>query len=153
MLGRKLNIDRIAALIVLAVCAVFWWQLGFINTKLDKIFPQFVIISLAVLSGILLIKSFIKPESKAIFTMKHRGMVALGAALLVLWVVLIDYIGFLITSIAMFAILSWIMQDKQKRTVKAAISSVLVGAILIGAVYLLFAKLLMVPLPKGTLFM
>jgi len=153
MLGRKLNIDRIAALIVLAVCAVFWWQLGFINTKLDKIFPQFVIISLAVLSGILLIKSFIKPESKVIFTMKHRGMVALGAALLVLWVVLIDYIGFLITSIAMFAILSWIMQDKQKRTVKAAISSVLVGAILIGAVYLLFAKLLMVPLPKGTLFM
>lgn len=153
MLDGKLNIDRIAALIVLAVCAIFWWQLSFINTQLDKIFPQFVIISLVGLSVILLIKSFIKPEFKAIFRMKHRGMVALGAALLVLWVVLIDYIGFFITSVVMFAILSWIMQDKQKRSVKAAVSSVLVGAVLIGAIYLLFAKLLMVPLPKGTLFM
>lgn len=153
MQGKKLNIDRIAALMVLAVCAVFWWQLSFINTQLDKIFPQFVIISLVGLSVILLIKSFIRPETKAVFTMKHRGMVALGAVLLVLWVILIDYIGFFITSVIMFAILSWIMQDKQKRTAKAAVSSVIVGAVLIGAIYLLFAKLLLVPLPKGTLFM
>lgn len=153
MQEKKWNIDLVAALLVLAVCAVFWWQLGFINTQFDKIFPQFVIIALVILAVLLLVKSFVKPEMKKVYAIKNRNMVALGAVLLVLWVVLLDYTGFFLTSVAMFAVLSWIMQDKAKRTFKAAISSVLVGVILVGAIYLLFVKLLMVPLPKGALFM
>ncbi len=43
------------------------------------------------------------------------------------------------------------MQDKEKRTLKSALNSVIVGSILIGLIYLVFVKLLLVPLPKGFL--
>ncbi len=98
-----------------------------------------------------MIKAFTKPELKELFAIKNRNMVALGAVCLVVWVALLGVTGFISISVLAFTLLSWIMQDKQKRTVKSAINSVIVGSILIGLIYLVFVKLLLVPLPKGFL--
>ena len=69
---------------------------------------------------------------------------------LFLWVGLIKYFGFALSSIVVFTGISWYLADK-RRKIKTVVNSILVAVALTLLIVVVFEKILLVPLPKGEL--
>lgn len=151
---NKHNTDLIAAIFMLAVVVVFWIQLMALKTHrfyvhLDIIFPQFVLISMAVLSLILLIKSFREPDRKTLFLTTNKEKIIIAIVAGILWVSLFSVLGFLISNIIFITFLTIILEEKSKNNPKKLILSLIFSIMIVAVAYFLFSSVLKVPLPKG----
>jgi len=151
---NKHNTDLIVAIFMLAVVVVFWIQLMSLKThrfyiQLDIIFPQFVLISMIVLSLILLIKSLREPDKKTLFLTTNKKKIIIVVIAGVLWVSLFSVLGFIISSIVFITFLTIILEEKSKNNLKKIILSVIFSLIIVTVAYFLFSNVLEVPLPKG----
>ena len=151
---NKHNTDLIVAIFMLAVVVVFWIQLMSLKThrfyiQLDIIFPQFVLISMIVLSLILLIKSLREPDRKTLFLTTNKKKIIIVVVAGILWVSLFSVLGFIISSIVFITFLTIILEEKSKNNPKKIILSVIFSLIIVTVAYFLFSNVLEVPLPKG----
>lgn len=146
------NIDRISAIIILGICAYFWTESREF-TQFGRLFPQVIVIILAVLSLSLLVLSFVKPKQSRLFN-REEGVsflpVVIAVLLMIAWIFIIQLLGFLVTSTIFFALMV-ILFDRKKRTVVYYL--IRIGTVILVTVsfYLFFARLLMVPFPRGVL--
>jgi len=143
------NTDLIATIFMLIVVVVFWFQIQHLSSQLDVIFPRFILICMLVLSIILLIKSFVKPERRALFLVKNKTKLVIAIIAGILWIFLFSILGFFISSIIIFIFLTITLAEKSEKIPKKIISTVIISLIIVTIVYFLFAKVLEVPLPKG----
>lgn len=149
--------ERLGPVIMLAVVAMLWTQRTY-TTPFGGIFPDRVMGILVILSVLALILSFLKKPSthpmppKPGSQMKQQwfdlGVVGL---ILLLWVLLLRPLGFVLVSVVGFAGIS-IFLTRKKLTAWVIGKSVVYALILTYAFLLIFGKLLLVPLPVGTLF-
>ena len=151
---NKHNIDLIAAIFMLAVVVVFWIQLMSLKThrfyvSLDSIFPQFVLIIMAVLSLFLLIKSLTKPDKKTLFLTTNKKKIIIAVVAGILWVSLFSVLGFIISNIVFITFLTIILEEKSKNNPKKIILSIIFSIIIVAVAYFLFSNVLKVPLPKA----
>ena len=146
---NKQNTDLIVSIFMLIVVIVFWIQIQQLSSPLDIIFPKFILICMLVLSSILLVKSLIKPDRKALFLIKNKINLFMAVTAGILWISLFSVLGFFISSIIAFIFLTIILGGKSEKTPKKIILTVIVSLTLVVTVYLLFSKVLEVPLPKG----
>lgn len=151
---NKHNTDLIAAIFMLAVVVVFWIQLMSLKThrfyvSLDSIFPQFVLIIMAVLSLFLLIKSFREPDRKTLFFTTNKKKIIIAIVAGILWVSLFSVLGFLISNIIFITFLTIILEEKSKINPKKIILSIIFSIIIVVIAYFLFSNVLKVPLPKA----
>jgi hypothetical protein len=152
--GRH-DTDRIAALFVFVFSSVFLWQLKYVNDRLDVIFPRTILIGMIVLSVILLVKSFVKPDPqsiKAIFEIQNRGRVLAGALGTVLWVFIIPLLGFAATSFIALIALSIALGKRPDRTPVKLVSTGVVALVIVSIIYYFFTAVMEVQLSKGILF-
>lgn len=145
----KQNTDLIVAIFMLIVIAIFWVQIRHLSSHLDIIYPRFILICMLVLSSILLIKSLIKPDRGALFLIKNKINLFIAVIAGILWISLFSALGFFISSIIIFILLTIILGEKSERNLKNIISTIIVSSIIVVIVYFLFSKILEVPLPKG----
>ena len=143
------NTDLIAAIFMLIVVVVFWFQIQHLSSQLDVIFPRFILICMLVLSIILLIKSFVKPERRALFLVKNKTKLVIAIIAGILWISLFSVLGFFVSSTIIFISLTITLGEKSEKNLKNIISTVIVSLIIVTIVYFLFAKVLEVPLPNG----
>jgi hypothetical protein len=73
---------------------------------------------------------------------------AVATALLAGWVILLTFLGYLISGILMFFVVSLVLRQKPLRLRDVAVDAALSAAI-VGGVYWAFTNLLFVPLPPG----
>jgi len=151
---NKHNTDLIVTIFMLVVVIVFWIQLTSLKTHrfyvhLDMIFPQFILICMLVLSLILLIKSFIKPDRKTLFVITNKKKLIIAVVAGILWVSLFSVLGFIISSLVIFTFLTIILEEKFENNPKKIILTVIVSLVMVLGVYFLFSIVLKVPLPKG----
>jgi putative tricarboxylic transport membrane protein len=152
---RKVDTDKITAVLVLIFSGVFLWQLKYIHSPLDVIFPRTILIALIVLSIILLGKAVFRPSpgsQKALFQVANGGKLAAGLIGIVIWLFLIPLIGFAVTSGAALAVLSAFLGKKADRTPRRILSTLFISAAIVCAVYYFFAEFMEVQLPRGILF-
>jgi len=98
---KLINTDYISGIVVLAVTALFYLQIGKWS-KYAIIAPQAILIVLFVLGVILLIKGRYKPEKASpSFTQINRSLVFF-VVIGLLWVFLMNTIGFVVTSMIAF---------------------------------------------------
>ncbi len=146
------NVDRIASIIILGICAYFWTESRDF-TQFGQLFPQAIVIILGLLSLALLVVSFVRPQEKRLFK-KEEGVsflpVIIAVVLMMAWVFFIQLLGFLVTSTLFFSLMV-ILFDRRKR--KIVYYLVRIGAVILVTVsfYLFFARLLLVPFPRGVL--
>lgn len=148
MQSSKKNTDLISAVLMLILSSVFWRQLSYVSEELDRIFPQFILIAMIVLSIILLIKSFIKPDLKRLFSVKNRKNVLVGVLITLLWVILLNVIGFGLTSFIAIITLALLLGGSHGKP-SAILNTLVVALIVVFTVYMVFARFLEVPLPRG----
>jgi len=151
MQRAKQNTDRIAGTLMLAVAAIFWFQLNQVSNVLDQIFPRFILVVMTVLSIILLVKSFVKPDLKTLFLVDNKKNLYIGVLGIILWGTLLNKFGFIVTSVSIYTALSLILRKDEKLTPWFILKSLLIAMIIVFIIYFLFSKSLEVPLPKGIL--
>ena len=155
MVKKEHNTDRITAIFVFIFSTVFIWQLKYIHNPLDVIFPRTILIGMMVLSIILFVKSFVRPDPKCIkdlFDIKNRGKVFTGTLGTLLWLLVIPFIGFAVTSAIALMVLSMALGTKSDRTPGKVISTVLVALVIVAAIYYFFTAFMEVQLPRGIFF-
>jgi hypothetical protein len=151
----RYDTDRIAALFVFVFSAVFLWQLKYVHDHLDVIFPRTILIGMIVLSVVLFVKSFVKPDPqsiKAIFEIQNRGRVLTGALGTILWALIIPWLGFAATSVIALIALSIALGKRSDRTPVKLVTTGVVALVIVSIIYYFFTALMEVQLPRGILF-
>ena len=118
-------------------------------SRLGGLFVNYTLVVIAILSALMLIKGFVKPEKLAFFdTSEERNNVIVGIVILAIYLILMPLIGFLPASYLFYTIFNlYLAQDRWSW--KNIIRSVVISAVVVTAFYGVFRFLLAVPLPAG----
>ena len=140
----------VAALLIIVGGLALWDSLDYTDAD-SFVFPRTIAAAMIVFCVALIAWNLVRPAtpetSAAGSTPRRVGLVAamLGAALSM------PYIGFLIAGLGAFAAIMWLaMYDPWTRG--RLLLYPLVGAAIVFGFYVLFTKVLLVPLPVGRLF-
>ena len=149
---KGVNTDLIAGVTGLLITGVFWFSIEFDISNLSIMFPKAVILIMALVSAALTVKGFVRASIKEIFSegSNIRAMVT-GAAFFA-WGIAINYVGFFVTSVtAIVAIACYLALARRKITPGLIVLWVVVALVEVTFFYLIFTRLLHVPLPRGIL--
>ena len=149
---REVNTHLISGLIGLTIVVVFWMRRGRLS-DLSSMFPDAVLVILALLSLALIVIGFTKPEMRALFTEGDRPRMVVTAATILAWILAIPRLGFFVSSVLAFAVLTWYLGRAQRRvTLPTSLLWVVFSAAVVGAFYFVFTRFLHVRLPQGMFF-
>jgi putative tricarboxylic transport membrane protein len=145
---KKLNTDYIGGAIVLAVSALFFFQIG-PWSKFAIMAPRSILWIIFAFGAALLVKGKVKPEMLASsFPKINRSMIFIVVMGLI-WVFAFNVVGFLVTSSVAFFVILFVYSPKSGK--ERIIESAAVTAGVVAVLYLLFNKFLLVMLPTGFL--
>jgi hypothetical protein len=143
-----------SSVIILGMCGYFWAVARRFD-RFGRLFPRVIIIILAVLSLFLLLSALVTRDRNDRKVFGGAGMryasVLLCVFLFVAWVFFIRVIGFVVTSVIFFSIVS-ILFDTKRRTLPHILIRIATVAVTVGVFYLFFALFMLVPFPRGVLF-
>ncbi|MCL4515001.1 MAG: tripartite tricarboxylate transporter TctB family protein [Firmicutes bacterium] len=160
------NIDRKAAIMMLAVSIIFWAQMPGLMNPFSIVFPRAILTLLTITSLVLLVRTYLRPKGQAPEVAQsgkaqepgagaaNAGTwknVIISVVVVAVWIALLDVVGFYVTSVLAFAFLAWFLGQGVKH-LREAVTMLVIIAAEIGVFYVIFAKLLLVPLPTGVLF-
>ena len=152
---KNANTDLIAGLFGMTITAVFWFFIDPDISHLSIMFPKAMVIIMGIISAALVVKGLIKTKAQ------HGDMFAEGSnqrwiitgILFFVWVIAVAYIGFWVCSVVGISfIVYYLSRAVQRPSLVRVLGWV---AIVIGEVtffYLIFTRLLEVPLPADLLF-
>ena len=151
---KGVNVDLWAGLFTLAVTGLFWMQI----LERDEfsfhslIYPDRILPILGILGAVLVIKGFVKPTRKVEFCKELNTELVFTAVVSAIWVLAMDYFGFLLTStVAMFLML-YRFQPKELRSAKSLLQFCLIIFGELAFMWVVFVNFLAVSLPEGQFF-
>lgn len=149
---RRANTDLLSGILGLAIAGVFWWGRGDVG-HLSIMFPHALLFLLAAFSVALMVKGVVRPDRRSIFAEGDRAKIIGTCTILFVWVTAIPYIGFFLSSVVSFwGMTCYLATSRQKVTPLLAAKLFCVVLAEVTFFYLIFAKLLYVPLPTGAFF-
>ena len=149
---RRANTDLLSGIIGLGLAGVFWWGRGDVG-RMSIMFPHALLFLLAAFSVALVVKGIIRPDRRSIFAEGDRAKIIGCCAILFVWVVAISYTGFFLSSVAGFwGMTCYLASSRRQVTLKLAAKLLCVVVAEVTFFYLIFTKLLYVPLPTGAFF-
>jgi len=149
---KNANTDLIAGLVGLAITAAFWFSLDPEMTRLSRMFPRAMIKIMGLISVLLVIRSFVNPDRRNLFAEGSNRRVLVTAGHFFAWGVAIPYAGFFVSSVIVISSLVYYLAlANRKVSLKVMSGWVLIVLFEVGFFYLIFTKLLHIPLPGGFL--
>lgn len=150
--------DRLGSILMLAFIVVLWVQRDY-TTPFGGIFPDRIMILMTIFVVAALILSFTpyrvmtegeeKPEEA---TEGKRWLdMAVVIAIMLLWVLLLRYLGFALTGVVGFTSIAWYVSGERKNW-KVIVKALLIGLAMTYLIVYIFGHLLLVPLPPGEIF-
>ena len=138
----------IAALVIAAIVVYKTLDLSLHGA----IFDRAGAVVLACLGVTMLAMGYWRPTALQFFeSTAERSRVLTGLLILVLYLMLLPYLGFIIASCIFYFVLQVYLLDAPRRLSNLVTAAALAVAVVI-ALYLLFHRVLLVPLPPGVLF-
>ena len=149
---RHANTDLYAGILGLVMVGVFWYGRGDVG-HLSIMFPHAILFLLGAFSAALVIKGLVRPHRRSIFAEGDRAKILGTGAILFSWVNAIPYAGFFVSSVAGFwGLTCYLASSHRKVTPLQAGKWLCIVLVEVTFFYLIFAKLLYVPLPTGIFF-
>jgi putative tricarboxylic transport membrane protein len=149
--------DRLGSIIMLTFIAILWVQRSY-TTPFGGIFPDRVMIIMTIFVVVTLILSFTRyrtmkeEEQKESETGEKRWLdMAVVIVIMMLWVLLLRYVGFALSGVVGFASIAWYISG-QRKDWKTVVKALLMGLAITYLIVFIFGYLLKVPLPKGEIF-
>ena len=150
-MNKTVNADVFSGAVGLIVAAIFWFSIEQVSW-LSIRFPQYLIAIIVILSVVLLAKGWFKPEKLEVFNDGNNRRIVVTSASLFVWCIAINYIGFFVSSVAVIGFLAWYLaRVRREVNLKTMALWLVIITVKVGFFYLVFTKLLYVPLPKGFL--
>lgn len=151
-MNREINTDIAGGVIGLTLTAIFFFSLEDIS-RLSIMFPEAIITILGIISASLVIKGFVAPSRGQIFNVGSNTRWLVTALLFFLWVFFIPVIGFFVSTVVfMTTIVGYLAQSRIKVTLRRFLTWLPVIVAEVTFFYLIFTKILHVPLPRGFFF-
>jgi hypothetical protein len=149
---KNANSDLWAGCIGLALSVAFWFSIDEEIMRLSIMFPKAMIAIMALISILLLIKGILKAERQDLFNVGSNRRVIITALLFFVWGVAISYLGFFVSSVLAILAQAWYLAlARRKVTLPVLALWLVVAAGEVAFFYLIFTRLLHVPLPEGIL--
>jgi len=149
---KKHNTDLVGGIIMLAVAAFFQFHMDPDFTPLAAYFPERLIVCMAVLGVALLIKAYVQPVYMDSFVSKLNAPVVFTIIVGLAWVFLLEWTGFVLTSLAAIFAILYRLEPKTKRTPVRVLKLAAIAAGEVAVIYIVFVRLLYVTMPTGRLF-
>lgn len=150
---KNANSDLWAGCIGLALSAVFWFSIDEEITRLSIMFPKAMIGIMALISILLLFKGFLKAERLDLFNVGNNRRIIITGVLFFAWAIGISYLGFFVSSVlAILAQACYLALARRRLTLSSVALWLVIAACEVSFFYLIFTRLLLVPLPEGILF-
>ena len=149
---KQLNTDLIGGIIMLAAAGFFQYQMDPDFGPLAAYFPERIIICLAILGGMLLIKSYVRPMYMDSFASKMNSTMLFTVVVGLAWVFLLEWVGFLLSSFAAIFFILYRLEPKAKRTPARVAKLAALALFEIAVIYVVFVKLLYVTMPIGRIW-
>ena len=142
--------DRITSIVFIVTGLVFWSQTGDLQQNCS-VFPRLLILFLIFLSAIMFGQTFfITYREKAVVAPDVLKYILISIVVVALWISLVDILGFIVSSVLCLTMLT-LMLDLDRPTPIRFLSTLAVYALMVVSFWLIFHKLLLVPLPEGYL--
>ncbi len=151
-MNREINTEITSGVIGLMLTAVFFFNLENISW-MSIGFPKTVVYIMGFVSGILVVAGFIKPSRDPIFSVGSNTRWMVTSVLFFLWVLLMPVLGFFVSTVVfMTIIVGYLAGARQRLTIKKFMVWIPIVLAEVTIFYLIFTKVLHVPLPGGTFF-
>jgi hypothetical protein len=144
-----INTDIIGGAVMILSAVLFYSRIGNF-TNFGLLFPRAIIFILMVLGFGLLLKAKFNPHYAEIFAMEESSKMILVAVIGLAWVLLLNRIGFAVTSFFALSLAIFVLEEE--RSFKVLVKDFLIGGVEVAFFYMIFSRLLLVPLPQGILF-
>ena len=151
-MNREINTEITSGVIGLMLTAVFFFALEDISW-MSIGFPKTVVYIMGLVSGILVVVGFIKPSRDRVFSVGSNTRWMVTSVLFFLWVLLMPAFGFFVTTVVfMTAIVGYLARTRMRVTIGKFMVWVPIIIAEVTFFYLIFTKVLHIPLPKGMFF-
>ena len=151
-MNKEINTDIASGVIGLTLTAVFFFALEDISW-LSIMFPETMVYIMAIISGALVVKGFVKPSRERIFHVGSNTRWLVTGILFFLWVGLMPVLGFFVSTVVfMTAIVAYLAKNRIRLTPGKFLVWLPVILAEVTFFYLIFTKILHVPLPEGLFF-
>ena len=146
-----MNKDQKFGIILLIFCLVLWFFIipTQISSTKDAVYPRFVNVWIAICGILLILKSWKSTEKIILYESKdEKGIIRVVATVIVflIYIFMIDFLGFFISSFIFIIILMLSFGVRQW------IKLISVPIIILLFLYFLIRKVLFFPLPEGIFF-
>ncbi len=150
---KRVNSDMIGGVLGLALAGAFYLAREANWSFWSAVFPNVVIAIIATLSALLVVKAFVRPAMLPLFAEGSPGNMVVVAVVLLAWSVAFSSLGTLLSSFLGFVFLAWYLS---RGTAHLGTRQLLIGIVVIvtelAVFYVIFTRVLNVPLPRGVLF-
>jgi len=136
-----------------AILAIIAYSVTRDLSNLGVVFVNYTLVLMALLSLIVFIKSFLKPEHIVFFESAiERNNILAGTGILFLYLVFLPFVGFLPASYVFYFAFNTFLADENRFSTRNLIQSAIITIIVVTAFYYIFHGFLGVPLPEGSWF-
>jgi len=144
--------NRLISLIFILVAVSFVFQSRGLHHNC-RIFPILAALYLFGISILLFIQTYQKNHTgrdQDIPGKKNLSTIAGTLSLVLVWVNLLNYIGFIVTSVVSLTTLT-LMLDSKRITFNRAVYTLAIHTVVVVIIWIIFYRILLVPLPPGYL--
>lgn len=137
----RLNAELLSGLFGLALAALFFLNRGNVGF-LSAVFPNTVLVILAVISAVLVARGAFAGEPTTL-GLDGAGSVLIGIAVMAAWWLGIKYVGFLTSSVPLFAGLSLVMKRRAGPLApRDYLIALVVALVVVGGFFWVFSEVL-----------
>ncbi|MBM9603895.1 tripartite tricarboxylate transporter TctB family protein [Desulfopila inferna] len=149
---REINTEIVSGMIGLILTAVFFFALEDV-LWMSLVFPKTMVYVLGIIACILVLKGAVKPSRNPVFNVGSNVRWIVTGILFFTWVLIMPVFGFFVSTVVfMTIIVGYLAQARTQLTIGKFMVWI---PVVIGEVtlfYLIFTKVLYVPLPTGMFF-
>ena len=151
-MNREINTGITSGIVGLMLTAVFFFALEDISW-MSILFPETVVYIMGIISVILVVRGVVRPSRDRIFSVGSNLRWVVTGILFFLWVILMPVLGFFVSTVVfMTAIVGYLARARTRVTMGKFAVWVPIVIAEVTFFYLIFTKVLYVPLPKGMFF-
>jgi hypothetical protein len=122
-------------------------------SPLGIVFVNTVLVIMGVLSAVILVKGFVRPERLKFFeSAMERNNVVAGVGILLVYLIFLPLVGFLPASYVFYFAFNTNLTDDNRFATRNLIQSAAISVLVVTAFYFIFHHFLEVPLPTGRWF-
>lgn len=151
-MNREINTEIASGILGLILTAVFYFGLEDV-LWMSLVFPETIVFIMGIIACALVIKGAVKPTRDPVFNVGSNVRWIVTGILFFSWVLIMPVFGFFVSTVVfMTSIVAYLAQARMQLTIGKFMVWI---PVVIGEVtlfYLIFTKVLFVPLPTGMFF-